>query len=203
MDNGDKRFRGPRCKATTKAGKPCGAIASTDGLCAIHGGRVDPREMGRRGGSVGKGGAVRREAIRNNPSLRDFLRENVEPAAVWAAITAALEGSSEAARVSASKLLIDSLHEPERERERQTWIDDAAREFDRKFAYRLERQRQIEQGRLVEILEPLGLAHLAEEDEIKMVRELARRLAGIPAAIRAEHDARETSSVGDTPPPSP
>ena len=38
------------CRGTTKAGKPCRAIAGGGGLCAIHAGRVDPCAIGRSGG---------------------------------------------------------------------------------------------------------------------------------------------------------
>jgi hypothetical protein len=45
-----KRPEAARCSATTRFGKRCKAIAGSDGLCAIHGGRQDPRELGRKGG---------------------------------------------------------------------------------------------------------------------------------------------------------
>ena len=48
--NGTKRLHGPRCKANTKAGKPCRALAGADGLCTAHSGRTDMRELGRKGG---------------------------------------------------------------------------------------------------------------------------------------------------------
>ena len=44
--------RGPRCAGTNRRGKPCGALAGTGELCAIHAGRLDPAELGRKGGSA-------------------------------------------------------------------------------------------------------------------------------------------------------
>jgi hypothetical protein len=40
-----------RCSEIKRNGERCRAIAGSDGLCAIHGGRSDPRELGRRGGT--------------------------------------------------------------------------------------------------------------------------------------------------------
>ena len=40
-----------RCNATKRSGDRCKAYAASDGFCSIHGGRVDPRELGRRGGT--------------------------------------------------------------------------------------------------------------------------------------------------------
>jgi hypothetical protein len=53
VNRGDKpngKLNGPRCKAKTKAGKPCRALAGADGRCTAHSGRQDMRELGRRGG---------------------------------------------------------------------------------------------------------------------------------------------------------
>src|SRR5512132_4002679 len=148
----------------------------------MHSGRSDPQAMGRKGGSVGRGGAARREAIKSNPNLRDYLRQAVSPAEVWVAIKAALEGNSEAARVSASKLLIDSLAEPAHERKQENWVREAAEAFDRKFAARLERQRQIDLRGLRDDSVPAPL-----RVELERLREVERRYLAIPEAVREEH----------------
>jgi hypothetical protein len=48
---------------------------------------------------------------------------------------------------------------------------------------------QKSRHQLREILEPLWLAELADEDQFDIVRELARQLAAIPEPIREEHAA--------------
>jgi hypothetical protein len=55
---------------------------------------------------------------RVHPSLRDYLRTNVPPERVWRALELALEGQNESARVSASRVLMDALHEPQQFEER-------------------------------------------------------------------------------------
>ncbi len=45
-----KRPTAARCSAIKRNGGPCQAIAGSDGLCSIHGGRQDPRELGQKGG---------------------------------------------------------------------------------------------------------------------------------------------------------
>lgn len=77
------------------------------------------RELGRRGGRVGKGNAQLRRSIAGGPNLREYLLENVSPQEVWGALKAAMEGSSEAARVSAAKVLLDALQERQQDRDRQ------------------------------------------------------------------------------------
>jgi hypothetical protein len=84
---------------------------------------------------------------------------------------------------------------PAEEKEQQTWIADAAAEFDRKFAYRLERQRAIELGGLRDDSGPDPV-----RDELERLREIERRYLAIPEAVRQEHAPAESSSVGHTPP---
>jgi general stress protein YciG len=103
-----KRVGGARCSATTRAGKPCGAPAGSDGLCSAHRDPERMRELGRKGG---KGRKVI-DPARVNEGLRSYLKREADPSRVWEAIQRALEGSNEAARVSASKLLLDALYEP-------------------------------------------------------------------------------------------
>lgn len=61
--------------------------------------------------------------------MREFLRREVDPARVWAAIEAGLESGNDRDRLAASKLLLTELYEPaaERQREHETEIA-AARE---------------------------------------------------------------------------
>ena len=198
MANANNRQNERRCRAMNRHGQRCRVTTGlgADGLCSMHGGRVDPRELGRKGGSVGKGGAQRREAIRNNPSLRAYLRENVSPQAVWAAITAALEGNSEAARVSASKLLIDSLHEPEREKEREAWVSTAAEQFKRKLEQQVANRTPADLAEhVLELLDRLAVMPHAEFHRAatkltdEHVRAMQDRLAVVAELVASTEDA--------------
>jgi hypothetical protein len=149
------------------------------------------RRLGAKGGSVGKGNAQRRGAIEKTPELRSVLR-TMDPHIVKAGLEEILVGNNAGAKVSAVKLLADlELYRQgdrdSRENELKLQIKTAAEEFDRKFAYRLERMDAIRRKQLLEILEPIGLGELVDLDDGQLVRELARRLAAIPAAVREEH----------------
>jgi hypothetical protein len=67
----------------------------------------------------------------------------------------------------------------------------ASEEFRRKIEHRAMVARIQRRRQLVDLLEPIGLAELADEDsdeyQLKVVRELARRLGAIPESIREEH----------------
>ena len=115
-----------------------------------------------------------------HPSLREYLRREVPPSEVSRA------HRSEAARVSAARVLIDALHEEQQDRSRELQIQAAAEEFTRKMADRVERMRTIDAARRTAVLEPLGLAELADKQDDELVAELARPLAAIPEAVRAE-----------------
>ena len=56
-----------------------------------------------------------------------FLRREVDPARVWAAIEAGLESGNDRDRLAASKLLLTELYEPpaEKERERKAEMESA------------------------------------------------------------------------------
>jgi len=105
------------CRATTRKGEACRRKAlDADGLCLVHNGSQDMRELGRRGGRAtpkAKRAGVQRE------SLREFLRREVDPARVWAAIEAGLESGNDRDRLAASKLLLTELYEPAAERQRE------------------------------------------------------------------------------------
>lgn len=66
------------------------------------------RELGRKGGK----GRNRPRPERVHESLRDYLKREVPPARVWEALETAMGGNNESARVAASRVLIDALHEP-------------------------------------------------------------------------------------------
>jgi hypothetical protein len=92
---------------------------NAEGLCAMHSGASDPREAGR------KSGAARRKPNpeRVNESLRTYLKREVPPERVWQALEAAMLGNNESARVSASRVLMDALHEPEQDKTEQRQAD--------------------------------------------------------------------------------
>lgn len=97
-----------RCRATNRRGERCAAkVVNAEGLCAAHSGRTDMRELGRKSGEARR----RPDPGRVPEGLRDYLRREVPPERVWQALEAAMLGSNEAARVSASKVLIDALSE--------------------------------------------------------------------------------------------
>ena len=112
------------CRATTRKGEPCRRKAlGDDGLCLVHNGSQDMRELGRLGGrAIPK--ANRPAAQRQ--SLREFLRREVDPARVWAAIEAGLESGNDRDRLAASKLLLTELYEPAAERQREEEAEVAA-----------------------------------------------------------------------------
>jgi hypothetical protein len=181
--SGAEAIRGPRCKGKRRDGQPCQALAGIDGLCAFHSGRLDPRELGRKGGSVGKGGAARRRAVLESSSLREKLRE-LDPDVITAACSEILAGSNGAAKVSVIKLLTDleiyrKDEDPEKDR---LWLKAAAEEFDRKFAAYAERSRAIR----FEGLRDDGVPDEIDL-ELKRLREIERRWSAIPEAVREEH----------------
>jgi hypothetical protein len=98
-------------------GEPCRRKAlDADGLCLVHNGSQDMRALGRLGGRAtpkAKRANVQRE------SLREFLRREVDPARVWAAIEAGLESGNDRDRLAASKLLLTELYEPAAVRQRE------------------------------------------------------------------------------------
>ena len=65
---------------------------------------------------------------RVHEGLRDYLKREVSPAEVWAALKLAMEGQNESARVSASRVLMDALAEPHEERDRSADIQRQAAE---------------------------------------------------------------------------
>jgi hypothetical protein len=62
-----------RCRGTTKSGAPCQSFAVEDGFCVAHSGKVDMREIGRRGGQA-RETALRKE-VRADDELRESARQ--------------------------------------------------------------------------------------------------------------------------------
>jgi plasmid stability protein len=60
------------CKITNKRGERCAAHAVERGLCVVHGGRVDPAAIGRKGGKVRPLTRLRERA---DDDLREQARE--------------------------------------------------------------------------------------------------------------------------------
>jgi hypothetical protein len=100
-----------RCSAETKRGR-CQVTRglNAEGLCPMHAGTTDPRELGKRSGEARR----KPNPERVQPALRQYLRDNVAPSEVWGALKLTLEGQNESARVGASKVLMDALAEPAR-----------------------------------------------------------------------------------------
>jgi hypothetical protein len=66
------------------------------------------KELGRKGGR--RNGKIKPERV--HEGLREYLKREVAPSEVWAALKLAMEGQNESARVSASRVLMDALSEP-------------------------------------------------------------------------------------------
>jgi hypothetical protein len=177
MANANEREEERRCKATNRHGQRCRVTKGlgADGLCVMHSGKVDPREMGRKGGSRGKGNAQRRGAIEKTPELRSVLR-TMDPHVVKAGLEEILAGNNAGAKVSAIKLLADlelfkAGGEEDWRREMAASMAAAAAEFDRKFAYRLERHR-LKTDQLVGCC-PFGqLSRLPGKSKLRVCREM-------------------------------
>jgi len=72
------------------------------------------RELGRAGARARR----RPDPELERESLKTYLRREVPPREVWAALKTAMEGSNQAAAVSAARVLLAALEEPEREEQR-------------------------------------------------------------------------------------
>lgn len=103
-----------RCKATSRSGNACRAtVVNAAGYCVAHDPEkpVDYRALGKKSAEARK----RPNPERVHESLRSYLKREVPPERVWQALEAAMLGNNESARVSASRVLMDALHEPERD----------------------------------------------------------------------------------------
>ncbi|HKB20347.1 MAG TPA: hypothetical protein VKC65_04975 [Gaiellaceae bacterium] len=103
-----------RCIAETKRGR-CKVVRGLNakGLCPMHAGTTDPRDLGRRSGEARR----KPSPERVHPGLREYLKREADPAEVWLAIQRALQGGNESARISGAKLLLDALHEPHQQQD--------------------------------------------------------------------------------------
>jgi hypothetical protein len=73
-----KRPTGNRCEAVKRNGERCGARpVSGSNLCSMHAGIVDPKEIGRKGGSRSPLTRLRRQA---DDDLRELARETLAKA---------------------------------------------------------------------------------------------------------------------------
>lgn len=147
-------MNGPRCSATTKAGKPCQALAGSDGLCSAHRDPERMRELDRRGGKAS--GGVKPEQVA--ASLREELRK-LDPSIVRGAIEQALAGGNESARVSAVKLLadIDAFSKDGDEEDRARAMAKAGAEARAHLARELaQRARVHEQDQVRDLIEELA-----------------------------------------------
>jgi hypothetical protein len=95
-----------RCSATTKRGR-CRVTRGVNvaGLCPMHAGTTDPRELGRRSGKARR--APRPDRV--HPELGAYLLAEVHPERIWRTLEAAMLGQNESARVAASRVVIDAL----------------------------------------------------------------------------------------------
>jgi hypothetical protein len=98
---------GPRCRAVTKAGKPCQALAGAEGLCTAHAGKTDMRELGRRGGKGRRGGLAKQLPAAERESLREALRAGLDHELVVATANEVLSGQNQSARANMIRFLAD------------------------------------------------------------------------------------------------
>jgi Family of unknown function (DUF5763) len=129
-----------RCRATSKSGERCRKQAVKDGLCLVHdpSSGFDAKALGKRSGEARRRRVPDPELERE--TLKAYLRREVPPREVWAALKTAMEGSNQAAAVSAARVLLAALEEPERDKEEHDHAAEhaAAREkFDRMIDHAL------------------------------------------------------------------
>jgi hypothetical protein len=98
---------GPRCSGTTKAGKPCRALAGADGLCTAHSGKTDMRELGHRGGKARRKGVAEQLPEAERTSLREQLRRGLDPELVVCTANEILAGENQTARGNMIRFLAD------------------------------------------------------------------------------------------------
>lgn len=159
-----------RCRATGRSGDRCRAvIVNANGYCVAHDPDkpMDMRELGRKSGEARR----RPNPERIHEGLRAYLQREVPPERVWRALEAAMLGSNEAARVSASKVLIDALSEG-----RGACAACAAREAVDMTAARAKLDRVIE-----------GQVEQRAEEITKDLQQRTKEVEGQLEALRAEH----------------
>jgi hypothetical protein len=142
-----------RCKAINRRGDPCSQrVVNAAGYCVVHDPErpQDMRELGRKSAKA----RARPNPERVHESLRSYLKREVPPERVWQALEAAMLGNNESARVSASRVLMDALHEPaaKEERDHDAERADAAEKFAQLVRDRALRARRDGRG-LVDVRE--------------------------------------------------
>jgi hypothetical protein len=92
------------CQAKNRAGQPCRSpVVGDDGLCVVHSGRLDMREVGRAGGI-----ASAEVRLRRAKHVRERLQQKVERhfEDVWAVFERALKSENEAVQLKAAMGLL-------------------------------------------------------------------------------------------------
>jgi hypothetical protein len=131
--HGNERDRTPLQRGDETRPVPVTRGLNAEGLCSMHSGTTDLRELGKRSGEARR----KPNPDRVHEGLRSYLQREVSPSEVWAALKLAMEGQNESARVGASKVLMDALSEPrdgcpkcaEREREAPNVAEEAERKL--------------------------------------------------------------------------
>jgi hypothetical protein len=137
-----------RCNAKNRRGERCAAhVVNAAGYCVAHDPDcpADMRELGRASGRARR----RPNPERVHQNLRQYLREHVEPAEVWAALKLAMEGQNESARVAASRVLMDALHEPHQDEDRTQQAARAGAAAKERLAHLLNRRARLHEQRQV------------------------------------------------------
>jgi hypothetical protein len=171
---------GPRCSATTKAGKPCRALAGADGLCTAPNGKTNMRELGRKGGK-GRRSLSRQLPEPERQSLRQYLREQVDPSEVRLALKAALESGSQTAVVSAARLLVTELYEERPDEDRKADMQRANAQAKARLAELLATRARVDEPRRISDL----LEEVAERLQVDAVDEHPPLVVGDVGAERA------------------
>ena len=93
-----------RCRSKNRAGAPCRSpVVGDDGLCAVHSGRVDMREVGRLGGI-----ASAEVRLKRAKHVRERLQMRVEAhfEDVWQVFVRALKSENEQVQLKAAMGLL-------------------------------------------------------------------------------------------------
>jgi hypothetical protein len=103
-------------------------VVGADGFCSAHSGKVDMRELGRRGGSKSPGTGGRKPPTAARGSLRERLRTAIGDEQLVTALEKALAGSNTTAQVAAIRLLADwgAEDRSDFETQRQAWMAELA-----------------------------------------------------------------------------
>jgi hypothetical protein len=140
------------------------------------------RELGRKGGSVGKGNARRREAALESQPLLELLR-TLDPETTKAACEEILAGGNLGAKVQVIRFLADlELYRKDKdpEKERLSFVA-AAEEFERRIE---ERTKRATASLLAGDRDDIVDNEIA--NELARLRKSERQLLAIPEHVRAE-----------------